>query len=69
MATLTITTTGAQDTRIATAFGHYLGLPGNATAAQVKADVVAYITNVVLNDEKRVAAAAAADAINPISPT
>ena len=35
MATLTITTTSQQDTRIVTAFGHYLGLPGNASAAQV----------------------------------
>lgn len=69
MATLTITTTGAQDARIVVAFGHHLGLPRNATAAEVKADIIAYITNVVRQDEQRIAAAAAAAAVNPIDPT
>lgn len=69
MATLTITTTGAQDARIVVAFGHKLGFPRNATAAEVKADVIEYIKGVVLADERRIAAEAAALAVNPIEPT
>ena len=52
MATLTITTTAAQDARIVAAFGKYLGLPGNASAAQVKAEVIAFIRLKVLEYEK-----------------
>lgn len=59
MATLTITTTAQQDARIVAAFGKYLGLPGNATAAQVKAEVFAFIRLVVMNQEKVAAEAAA----------
>ena len=69
MATMTITTTAAQDARIVVAFGHKLGFPRNATAAEVKADVIAYITNVVRQDEQRIAAEAAAAAVTPIEPT
>lgn len=69
MATLTITTTAQQDARIVVAFGHYLGLPSDATAAQIKADVIAYIVNVVRQDEQRIAAAAAAAAVTAITPT
>ena len=57
LATMTITTTGAQDTRIVVAFGHYLGLPRDATAAEVKANVIDYIRNVVRNDGDRLAIA------------
>ena len=67
MATLTITTTGAQDTRIIAAFGDKLGLGGNANAAQVKADIIAYIKNIVQSYETRAAAVAAADAVVPMS--
>ena len=59
MATLTITTTGAQDARIAAAFGSYLGLPGNANAAQIKAEVIAFIKLTVHAQEKRAAQLAA----------
>jgi hypothetical protein len=66
MGTLAITTTGAQDTRIVAAFGSKLGLPGNATGAQVKADVVNYIKSVVHGYETQQAAIAAADAVTPM---
>ena len=61
MASMTITTTGAQDTRIAAAFGKYLGLPGNANAAQVKAEVIAFIKLTVENQEKQAAVTTATD--------
>ena len=67
MATLTITTTAAQDTRISAAFGE--GFNGNATAAQVKADIVEYIKTRVLSYEQRQAAATALAGITPITPT
>jgi len=63
MATLQIVTTGAQDTRIVAAFGAKLGLPGNASAAQVKADIVNYIKSVVHGYETQQAAIAAADGV------
>jgi len=63
MATLTITTTGAQDARIVAAFGAKLGLVGNASAAQVKADVIRYLKSVVQSYETEQAAAAAANAV------
>lgn len=53
MSTLTITTTGAQDARIVVAFGARLGLGGNATAAQVKAEVINFIRGVVQNYEQQ----------------
>lgn len=59
MATLTITTTAQQDARIVSAFGKYLGLPGNASAAQVKAEVFNFIRLVVANQEKIAAESAA----------
>ena len=62
MATLTITTTGAQDARIAAAFGKYLGLPGNANAAQVKAEVINFIRLTVEAQERDAAIKAAHDA-------
>ncbi len=58
----TFTTTAAEDLRIVVAFGHKLGLPGNATGPQVKADIIAYISRVVIDDENRVAA------LNPGAP-
>ncbi len=69
MATLTITTTAPQDSRIAPAFGSRLGLAGNANAAQVKAEVIQFIRSVVQDYEIRVAAKAAADAVTTIDPT
>lgn len=58
MATLTITTTGAQDARIAPAFGAYLGLGRNATGQEVKARIIQFIREVV-QEQERIAALAA----------
>lgn len=66
MGTLTITTTGAQDSRIAPAFGAKLGLPGNANGAQIKADIVAYIKNIVHGYETQQASVTAANAVVPM---
>ncbi len=75
MATLTITTTAAQNTRIVKAFGGILGLrdgndlPRNATAAEVKSAVIDYVKETVLRHERNEAVQAASDAISPITPT
>lgn len=61
MGTLTITTTAPQDARILPAFGARIGKVGNATAAEVKAEVIRMIREVVENHE----AAAAARAFVP----
>lgn len=47
MGTLTITTTAPQDARIVAAFGARIGKVGNATAAEVKAEVIRMIKEVV----------------------
>lgn len=52
MGTLTITTTAPQDARIVAAFGNRLGLPGNASAAQVKTAVINHIKAVVESYER-----------------
>jgi hypothetical protein len=67
MATLTINTSGAEDARLATAFGVYLGLAGTANAAQIKAATVAWITSIVANAEYQTQAKAIS--ISPIAPT
>jgi hypothetical protein len=67
MAVTTITTTAAQDVRMTVAFGHKLGLGRDATAAEIKADLIAYATRVVTEDEARVLALAANP--NPFTPT
>lgn len=72
MATLTITTTAAQDARLVVAFGAHLGLGRNATAAEIKADIVQYLVRVVKANEEKAAVAAAVAAISlpaPIDPT
>ena len=56
MAITTITTTPAQDARLVVAFGNKLGLGRNATAAEIKNDLIAYLTRCVVEDEARVAA-------------
>ena len=61
MGTLTITTTSQQDARIVAAFGKYLGLPGNATAAQVKAEVINFIRLTVAEQERQAAIKSATD--------
>jgi len=52
MATLTITTTAAQDARIADAFGKHLHLGRNATGAEVKAEVINYVRSIVFDQER-----------------
>lgn len=51
MATLTITTTAPQDARVAPAFGAHLNLGRNATAPEVKAAVIAWVSRIVLQYE------------------
>ncbi len=70
MATTTITTTAAQDARIAPAVGARLGLdvPRNATQAEVKAHLVAYLTGIVRDYEAQQSIAAIVPAA-PITPT
>ncbi len=75
MATTTITTTAAQDSRLVVAFGSRLqtrdanNVRRNATAAEIKADLIRYMTRVVLEEERAAAAKAAADAVTEITPT
>jgi len=68
MATLTITTTGAQDTRIIEAFRDRLGDPA-ATAGDVKAWMIDQLRNVVHNYETRLVNEAASAGVTPIEPT
>jgi hypothetical protein len=75
MATTTITTTAAQDSRLVVAFGSRLqtrdanNVRRNATAAEIKADLIRYMTQVVLEEERAAAAKAAANAVTEITPT
>lgn len=75
MATTTITTTAAQDSRLVVAFGSRLqtrdanNVRRNATAAEIKADLIRYMTRVVLEEERAAAAKAAANAVTEITPT
>jgi hypothetical protein len=67
MATTTINTTGAEDVRIAPAMGDFLHLGQNATQAQVKAAMVAWLTAIVQAYEYKVAQQAIVTTL--ISPT
>jgi hypothetical protein len=69
MATLTITTTSAEDARIAKAFGRYLALGQNATAAQVKTAVVSFIQTVVRDSERQDAIDAEVASFTNVAPT
>lgn len=60
MASITITTTAAQDARLGPAFGYLLNTGGNATPAQVKAWLVTQLRGVVVTYETRQAIAAIA---------
>lgn len=59
MATLTITTTTAQDLRLIDAYGKYLNLvdgngdPRTATAAEIKASVINSVKQVVFDQEHK----------------
>lgn len=74
MAAQTITTTAGEDSRLAAAFGDFLqvrnasGQQRNATAAEIKAAQVAWVTQIVLAYEDKVARAALTPA-TPIAPT
>lgn len=75
MATITITTTAAQDARIAPAIGSLLGLttpgtntPRNATGAEVKQWLVDDLREATLRYERRVARDAVAEPA-PLTPT
>lgn len=58
MASITITTTGAQDARLGPAFGDLLNTGGNATPAQVKAWLIGQLRGVVHTYETKQAIAA-----------
>lgn len=60
MATVTITTTAPQDTRLAPAFGDLLRLGRNATTPEVKAWLADQLRSVVQQYEDRIAKAAVA---------
>lgn len=67
MATMTITTTAPEDARLAAAFGTYLNLGRNATAAEIKAAIVRWATSIVHQQELQVQQAAIA--ITDIAPS
>lgn len=60
MATVTITTSAPQDSRLTVAFGDFLHPGSNATTAEVKAWLVEQLRVVVRNYEDKVAKAAVA---------
>ena len=67
MAIQTITTTAAEDAALVAAFGWYLGLGRNATAAEIKAATAVFWRGVVQGFQQSQAAASAS--ITPINPT
>ena len=68
MGTLTIATDPTQDARITTAFGARLSLGRDATASEVKEEVINMIRKVVVNHEREVAAQTAIDGVPDITP-
>lgn len=69
MATLTITTTSAQDARIVKAFGSYLNLGRNATASEVKTHLIGRLKQIVHDQERLIAVAAAEATLTDIEPS
>ncbi len=69
MATISITTTAAQDARISTAFGSYLRLGRNATGAEVKGALITLVKQVVQDYENNEATATAVAGVTTITPT
>lgn len=59
MASTTLTYTTQQGSRVATAYGNYLGLGRDATAAEIKAEIWNGIRLLVAAYEKKTAEAAA----------
>lgn len=68
MAITTITTTAAEDARLVVAFGTYLRLGRNATAAEIKQAIASWITGIVVDQEQQASIKALA-APTLISPT
>jgi hypothetical protein len=69
---MTITTTAAQDARLVVAFGRRLAFtpPRNATAAEVKAEIISMIAGVVREQELATTLADTIAAMPPpITPT
>ena len=69
MATITLTTDTANAARIAAAFGLKLGLPGNASSAQIKAGLMAYVATVVGDQERLAAVKAQQSSATPLVQT
>jgi hypothetical protein len=69
MATTTITTTSAEDARIVKAFGRYLVLGRNATAAEVKAALVTFLQTIVRDSERQDAIDAETTGFTNVAPT
>ena len=75
MAVITMTTTALLDARASVAFGNYLqsrdanNVRRDATLAEIKADIIRYVTSIVLDDEKAVAARNAVISVFPFVPT
>lgn len=69
MPDLTITLTAAHVARVQTAFGNKLGLPGDASAEQVRQELIGYLKRVTRSYETEVANKAASDAVTDITPT
>ncbi len=77
MATITVTINPGQQNRLHAAFGKRLGLrtvgetpaPRNATAAEVKEQVIQFLVEAVRGQERGEAGRAAAEAVQDITPT
>ncbi len=69
MPDLTITLTAAHVARVQAAFGNKLGLPGNATAEDVRQEIIGYLKGVTRSYETQVANEAASAAVTDITPT
>ena len=67
MPDLIISLTASQASRVASAFGKFLGLPGDATVADVKTHLIKQMREVVRQQEKAVQEAAII--IAPFDPT
>lgn len=68
MATLTITTTSAQDARLVKAFGADLGLGHDASGAEIRGAILNYMKSVVHRQEVKAATLAANLALENVTP-
>ena len=74
MATFTIITTPAEDARLVVAFGNRLqtrdasNARRNATAAEIRAEIMRFITVMVIEDERAVSAKNAVAGVLPFTP-